>query len=62
MFVTFHQLPLALMFAVILAIGVALCWLLIGLVRFLIPRCGYWLEDPLPSGTRSSTHVAACSR
>lgn len=48
MFVTFHQLPLALMFAVILAISIALCWLLIGLVRFLIPRCGYWLEDPLP--------------
>jgi hypothetical protein len=48
MLVGFHQLPLTAMFAVILAIGVAICWVLIGLVRFLVPRAGYWLEDPLP--------------
>lgn len=48
MFVIFHQLPLSLMFLVILSISVAICWLLIGLVRFTIPRLGFELTEPLP--------------
>lgn len=48
MFVAFHQLPLYWMFAIVLSIGVGTCWLLIGLVRFVVPRAGFWLEDPLP--------------
>lgn len=48
MYVGFHQLPLITMFGAILAMSVVVCWLLIGLVRFAIPRLGFWLEDPLP--------------
>lgn len=48
MYVGFHQLPLITMFAAILAIGLLVSWLLIGIVRVLVPRVGFWLEDPLP--------------
>lgn len=48
MYVGFHQLPLILMFGAILAISLFTCWLLVGLVRLVIPRAGFWLEDPLP--------------
>ncbi len=48
MFILFHQLPLAAMFLAVLALSVAACWLLIGLVRFAIPRLGYRLGEPLP--------------
>jgi len=48
MFVAFHQLPLTAMFFVILSLSVIICWILIGLVRFLIPRIGYGLQEPLP--------------
>ena len=48
MYVGFHQLPLITMFGAILAISLVAAWLLIGLVRFLVPRSGFWLEDPLP--------------
>jgi hypothetical protein len=47
-FILFHQLPLAAMFLAVLALSVAACWLLIGLVRFAIPRLGYRRGDPLP--------------
>lgn len=46
--ILFHQLPLAAMFLAILALSVAACWLLIGLVRFAVPRLGYRLDEPLP--------------
>lgn len=48
MFVVFHQLSLPCMFAVVLALSLAVCWLLIGLVRVLVPLLGFWPEDPLP--------------
>lgn len=48
MFILFHQLPLAAMFLAVLALSLAVCWLLIGLVRFAIPRFGYRLDQPLP--------------
>lgn len=48
MFILFHQLPLAAMFLVVLALSLTVCWLLIGLVRFAIPRLGYRLDEPLP--------------
>ena len=48
MFILFHQLPLAAMFVAVLALGVAACWLLIGLVRFAVPRLGYRRGEPLP--------------
>ena len=48
MFVAFHQLPLIVMFFVVLAISIIICGLLIALVRFLIPRLGYALGEPLP--------------
>lgn len=48
MFILFHQLPLAAMFLAVLALSLAICWLLIGLVRFAIPRLGYRLDQPLP--------------
>jgi hypothetical protein len=47
-FILFHQLPLAAMFLAVLALSVAACWLLIGLVRFAVPRLGYRLGEPLP--------------
>lgn len=48
MFILFHQLPLSAMFLAVLALSVATCWLLIGLVRFAVPRLGYRLDEPLP--------------
>lgn len=48
MFILFHQLPLAAMFLAVLALSVAVCWLLIGLVRFAIARLGHRLDQPLP--------------
>ncbi len=48
MLIAFHQLPLTVMFLVVWAISTAVCWLLIGLVRFAIPRVGYGLDKPLP--------------
>lgn len=48
MVILFHQLPLAAMFLAVLALSLAACWLLIGLVRFAIPRLGYRLSEPLP--------------
>ncbi|CAM5771365.1 bestrophin-like domain [Bosea minatitlanensis] len=48
MFIVFHQLPLAPMFIVILSISTLVCWLLIGLVRFCVPRLGYPPDEPLP--------------
>lgn len=36
------------MFLAVLALSLAVCWLLIGLVRFAIPRLGYRLDQPLP--------------
>lgn len=48
MFVAFHQLPLTLMFFVVLSISVIISWVLIGLVRFIIPSMGYDLAEPLP--------------
>ena len=48
MFILFHQLPLTAMFLAVLALSLAVCWLLIGLVRFSIPRLGYLLDEPLP--------------
>lgn len=48
MFILFHQLPLAAMFLAVLALSLAACWLLIGLVRFAIPRLGHRLDQPLP--------------
>lgn len=48
MFVAFHQLPLAGMFAAVLAICLAMGWLVIGLVRILVPLAGLWLDEPLP--------------
>lgn len=48
MFILFHQLPLAAMFLAILALSLAACWILIGLVRFAIPRLGYQLDELLP--------------
>jgi hypothetical protein len=47
-FILFHQLPLAAMFFVVLVLSVATCWLLIGLVRFAVPRLGHPLNEPLP--------------
>lgn len=48
MFIVFHQLPLTAMFVVILSMSALACWLLIGLVRFAVPRLGYRLDEPLP--------------
>lgn len=48
MLIAFHQLPLTAMFLVVLSISIAICWLLIGLVRFAVPRLGYRLDEPLP--------------
>ncbi|MBN9082887.1 MAG: hypothetical protein J0I16_15390 [Rhizobiales bacterium] len=48
MFVAFHQLPLTVMFFVVLAISIIICGILIALVRFLIPRLGYDIGEPLP--------------
>ncbi|MGY6248684.1 bestrophin-like domain [Bosea thiooxidans] len=48
MFIIFHQLPLMAMFVLILSMSVLVCWLLIGLVRFTVPRLGYRLDEPLP--------------
>lgn len=48
MFVVFHKLPLTVMFLVVLALSVAVCWAMIGLVRFAVPRLGYALDEPLP--------------
>lgn len=48
MFILFHQLPLAAMFLAVLTLSVAACWILIGLVRFAIPRLGHRLDEPLP--------------
>ena len=48
MLIAFHQLPLAAMFLVVWSISTAICWLLIGLVRFAVPRMGYRLSEPLP--------------
>ncbi|KRE12600.1 hypothetical protein ASE66_18990 [Bosea sp. Root483D1] len=48
MFILFHQLPLPAMFLAVLALSVAACWILIGLVRFAIPHLGYRLREPLP--------------
>lgn len=48
MSILFHQWPLAAMFLAVLALSLAVCWLLIGLVRFAIPRLGYRLDQPLP--------------
>ncbi len=48
MFILFHQLPLVAMFLAVLALSIAVCWLLIGLVRFAIPRLGHRLDEPLP--------------
>lgn len=48
MFVTFHQLPLWAMFFVIVAMSLAICWAIIGTVRWAIPRLGYSLNEPLP--------------
>lgn len=47
-FILFHQLPLAGMFLAVLALGLAACWLLIGLVRFAIPHLGFRLDHQLP--------------
>lgn len=58
MFVAFHQLPLSAMLAVILAMAIAVCWLLIGFVRLLIPCLGYELHEPLP--IRDSV-IGACA-
>lgn len=48
MLIAFHQLPLTVMFLVILSISLVVCWLLIGLVRFAVPRLGYRSSEPLP--------------
>ena len=48
MLFAFHQLPLTAMFFVVWSISTAICWLLIGLVRFAVPRLGYRLDAPLP--------------
>ncbi|TDR89689.1 DUF4239 domain-containing protein [Enterovirga rhinocerotis] len=48
MFIAFHQLPLSVMFFVVLAMGTASCWLLIGLVRITVPLLGYEPHEPLP--------------
>lgn len=48
MFILFHQLPLVAMFLAVLALSIAVCWLLIGIVRFAIPRLGHRLDEPLP--------------
>lgn len=48
MFILFHQLPLAAMFLAVLALSLAVCWLLIGLVRVAIVRLGHRLDQPLP--------------
>ena len=47
-FILFHQLPLAAMFFAVLALSTAVCWLLIGLVRFGISRFGRRMDQPLP--------------
>jgi hypothetical protein len=47
-FILFHELPLMAMFLAVIALSLAVCWLLIGLVRFAIPRLGYRLDQPLP--------------
>lgn len=48
MFIVFHELPLTVMFIVILSMSVLACWLLIGLVRFAVPRLGFQPDEPLP--------------
>lgn len=48
MFIVFHQLPLIGMFITVLSMSIATCWVLIGLVRFVVPRLGYDADKPLP--------------
>ncbi|BAT61000.1 hypothetical protein GJW-30_1_03550 [Variibacter gotjawalensis] len=48
MFVGFHQLPLWLMFFVILAMSMTVCWVILCVVRWSIPRLGYAIDEPLP--------------
>ena len=48
MLIAFHQLPLTAMFLVVWSISTAICWMLIGFVRFSVPRLGYRPSEPLP--------------
>lgn len=48
MFVMLHQLPLFVMFAMLVGLSLAITWCIIALVRFAIPRLGFGLDEPLP--------------
>ncbi|WP_315834601.1 hypothetical protein [Bradyrhizobium prioriisuperbiae] len=48
MFIVFHQLPLPLMFVVVLLISLTICWLIIGAVRTAARFAGYDPTEMLP--------------
>lgn len=48
MFIALHQLPLLGMFAVVFAVSIGVCWILIGLVRLLVRRSRHPAHEPLP--------------
>ena len=48
MFLLFHKLPLPQMFVVILLIGLAICWLVIGTVRAGVRLMGFSSDEVLP--------------